>query len=143
LGRLFAQGGWFHYDVARRSVPANSDFHGWYAMTTWSLSGESRRYDPFTASFHGLIPDAPLGKSGLGAWEVAARYSSMDLDSHPGGSGGVAGGIQDIWSVGLNWYPNPTVRFLLDYSNIQVNHASARGAEVSANAIGLRSQIAL
>jgi len=107
-------------------------------MATWSLSGESRPYDPTTASFHGLIPRAPLG-GGFGAWEVAARYSSMNLDS----GGGVAGGIQNIWSVGLNWYPNSTVRFLLDYNNIQVNHANAPGADISAHAIGLRSQIAL
>ena len=91
----------------------------------------------------GLIPDQPLGKGGLGAWEVAARFSSMDLDFMPGGSGAVAGGVQNIWSVGLNWYPNPTVRFLLDYSNIQVNRASAPTTDISANTIALRSQIAL
>jgi len=143
LGRFFAQAGWFHYDVIRRSAVPNPDFHGAYAMATWSLTGESRPYDPETASFHGLVPSAPLGKSGFGAWEVAARYSSMNLDFRPLGAGGVAGGIQNIWSLGLNWYPNPTVRFLLDYSNIQVNHANAPGGDISANAIGLRSQIAL
>jgi phosphate-selective porin OprO/OprP len=145
LGRLFGQGGWFHYDVTRRSAVPDSSFHGWYAMATWSLSGESRPYDATTASFHGLIPDAPLGKGGFGAWEVVARYSGMDLDFMPftgGSAGGVAGGVQNIWSVGLNWYPNQTVRFLLDYSNIQVNHANAPGNDISANAIGLRSQIA-
>jgi len=139
LDRFFAQGGWFHYDITRRLIAPNADFHGWYGMATWSLSGESRPYDLTTASFHGLIPRAPLGGGGFGAWEVAARYSSMNLDS----GGGVAGGIQNIWSVGLNWYPNSTVRFLLDYNNIQVNHANAPGADISAHAIGLRSQIAL
>lgn len=84
-----------------------------------------------------------MGKNGFGAWEVVARYSNMDLDFVPGQIGGVAGGIQNIWSLGLNWYPNATVRFLLDYSNIQVNHANALGNDISANAIGLRSQIAL
>jgi len=145
LGRLFGQGGWFHYDVTRRMAVPSPSFQGWYAMATWSLSGETRPYDPTTASFHGLIPEAPLGKDGFGAWEVAARYSSMDLDFMPsigGGAGGVAGGIQNVWSVGLNWYPNPAVRFMLDYDNIQVNHANAPGNDISANAIGLRSQIA-
>lgn len=146
LGRLFGQGGWFHYDVTRRSAVPNPSFHGWYAMATWSLSGESRPYDPATASFHGLIPSARLGENGFGAWEVAARYSSMDLDFRPelaGSAGGVAGGIQNVWSVGLNWYPNPTVRFLLDYNNIRVSHTNASGNDISANAIALRSQIAL
>jgi len=146
LGRLFGQGGWFHYDVTRRGAVPSPSFHGWYVMATWSLSGETRPYDPTTASFHGPIPEAPLGKIGFGAWEVAARYSSMDLDFMPfiaGSSGGVPGGVQNVWSVGLNWYPNLTVRFMLDYSNIQVNHANAPGNDISANAIGLRSQIAL
>jgi len=35
------------------------------------------------------------------------------------------------------------VRFLLDYSNIQVNRANAPTADISANTIALRSQIAL
>jgi phosphate-selective porin OprO/OprP len=143
LGRLFGQGGWFHYDIARRSAVPNSGFHGWYAMATWSLSGESRPYDPTSASFHGLIPSAPLGKNGFGAWEVAARYSNMNLDFRPGSTGGVAGGVQNIWSIGLNWYPNPTVRFLLDYNNVQVSHANTPANDISANAIALRSQIAL
>lgn len=142
LGRLFGQGGWFHYDIARRSAVPNPDFHGWYAMASWSLSGESRPYDPVTASFHGLLPAAPLGKNGFGAWEVVARYSNMDLDFRPGDAGGVAGGVQNIWSIGLNWYPNSTVRFLLDYNNIHVSHANAPGNDISANAIALRSQIA-
>ena len=142
LGRLFGQGGYFHFDVERRSAVPNPGFQGWYAMATWSLSGETRPYDPVTASFHGLMPDAPLGKNGFGAWEVVARYSNMNLDFMPGQVGGIAGGIQNIWSLGLNWYPNPTVRFLLDYNNIRVSHANAPASDISANAIALRSQIA-
>ena len=137
LGRLFGQGGWFHYNIERRSAAPNPDFQGWYAMATWSLSGESRPYDPDSASFHGLAPAAPLGKSGFGAWELAARYSSTNLDYLPS----VAGGKQTVWSAGLNWYPNQTIRFLLDYDNIRVSHANAQGLNISADAIGLRSQI--
>jgi phosphate-selective porin OprO/OprP len=106
-------------------------------MATWSLSGESRSYDPVTASFHGLTPAAPLGKSGFGAWELVARYSSMSLDYLPGTVGGVAGGKQTVWSAGLNWYPNQTIRFLLDYDNIRVSHGG--GSNISPDAIGLRS----
>lgn len=142
LGRLFGQSGWFHYNIERSSAAPNPDFQGWYAMASWSLSGESRPYDPVTASFHGLAPAAPLGKNGLGAWELVARYSNMDLDYLPGAVGGVAGGKQVVWSAGLNWYPNQTIRFLLDYDNIRVSHGNAPGLDISADAIGLRSQIA-
>jgi len=64
----------------------------------------------------------------------------MNLDYLPGLAGGVAGGKQTVWSAGLNWYPNQTIRFLLDYDNIKVSHGNAPG--ISADAIGLRSQIA-
>ena len=145
LGQLFAQAGWFHYDIERKSALPSPSFRGWYAMATWSLTGESRPYDPVSASFHGLLPATPLGKNGFGALEVAARYSAMDLDYLPGlvsAAGGVTGGVQNVWAVGLNWYPNETLRFMLDYDNIQVNHANAPGNDISANAIALRSQIA-
>jgi phosphate-selective porin OprO/OprP len=145
LGRLFGQGGWFHYDIARRSALPSPAFHGWYAMATWSLSGETRVYDPATASFHGLLPTAPLGEKGFGAWEVAARYSNADLDYLPGTpstAGGVSGGIQNIWSAGLNWYPTQSLRFMLDYDNIHVSHSGMPTADISADAVGLRSQIA-
>ena len=146
FGRLFTQGGWFHYDVARRSALPNPDFQGWYAMATWSLTGESRPYDPASASFHAPVPAAALGQKGFGAWEAAARYSRSNLDYLPGlpaASGGVAGGVQDVWSAGLNWYPNQVIRFMLDYDNIRVTHTGAPAADITANAIGLRSQIAL
>jgi hypothetical protein len=35
------------------------------------------------------------------------------------------------------------IRFALDYENIRVGHVNARATDISANAIGLRSQISL
>ena len=53
------------------------------------------------------------------------------------------GGQQNVWTVGLNWYPNAGIRFALDYDNIQVNHVNAPATDISANAIALRAQISL
>jgi phosphate-selective porin OprO/OprP len=115
-------------------------------MAAVSLTGEPRRYDAGSASFRGLKPVHPLGKDGWGAWEVAARYSNTDLAFDPlagAAAGGVTGGEQNIWSVGLNWYPTAGLRFMLDYDNIQVNHVEAPAGDISASAIALRSQISL
>jgi phosphate-selective porin OprO/OprP len=146
-GGLYGQGGWFHYDIERRTALPNPDFSGWYALATYSLTGESHAYDPTTASFRGLKPTNPLGTpGGFGAWEVKGRYSSTDLDFNPlltAAAGGVAGGKQDIWTVGLNWYPTNGLRFALDYDNISVNHINAPATDISASAIALRSQISL
>lgn len=144
---LYTQGGWYHFDVERRTALPNPDFTGWYALATWSLTGEQRAYDPTTATFRQLRPSKPLGSpGGFGAFELKARWSSTDLDYQPflaAASGGVAGGKQDVWTVGVNWYPTAGIRFALDYDNIQVNHVNAPATDISANAVGLRAQISL
>jgi phosphate-selective porin OprO/OprP len=143
-GPFHVQGGYFHYAIARRLALPDPDFSGWYAFATWSLTGESHLYDPTVAIFRGLRPDHPLGTpGGWGAFELKARFSNLDLEYQPLLAGGVAGGNQNIWTVGMNWIPVPGLRFALDYSNIAVSHAGAPANDISANAIALRSQIAL
>lgn len=146
-GPVFAQGGWFHYEIERRLAVPSPDFSGWYAFLTYSLTGEQHPYDPATASFRNLRPAKPLGTpGGWGAWELTARYSSIDLDYLPfntAATGGIAGGKQDAWLLGVNWYPNNAIKFQLNYENLQVNHVNAPAGDISANIIGLRSQIQL
>ncbi len=144
---FLGQGGWFHYQIDRRTALPSPHFSGWYAALAYSLTGEEHPYDPTTASFRNLRPARPLGTpGGWGAWELAARYSDIDLDFLPfstAATGGIAGGKQDVWTLGVNWYPNNAIKFQLDYSNIQVNHINAAGNDISANAVLLRSQISL
>ena len=55
---------------------------------------------------------------GRGAWEIAARYSYVDLNSGSGADR-IQGGIMDGVTVGLNWYLNTnlTVNFDWVYDN--------------------------
>jgi phosphate-selective porin OprO/OprP len=141
---LFGQGGWFHYDIVRRTALPNPDFAGWYGLLTYTLTGEAHAYDPTTASFRGLRPAHPLDQGGLGAWEVAARFSNIDLDFLPlktAATGGVAGGNQSVWTLGVNWYPTNGLRFALNYYNIRANHVNAPANDISADAVGLRTQV--
>ncbi len=144
-GPLYGQGGWFRYEIDRRIAVPSPHFSGWYAFLTYSLTGEQHPYDPATASFRNLRPAKPLGTpGGWGAWEVLARYSDIDLDFLPSATaatGGIPGGKQDVWTVGLNWYPNSIIKFQLNYENLQVNHVNAPGNDISSSAIALRSQI--
>jgi len=145
--RFYGQGGWFRYEIERRIAVPNPSFTGWYAFLTYSLTGEQHPYDPATASFRNIRPAKPLGApGGWGAWEVAARYSSIDLDFLPfstAATGGIAGGKQDIWTLGVNWYPNNAIKLQLNYDNIKVNHVNAPANDISADAVILRSQISL
>ena len=85
------------------------------------LTGESRGYSTTNAAF-----TSPTPSSAWGAWELAGRYSNVDLDDHSGAFGlatpfgGVRGGQQKIWTAGINWYPNSVLRFALDYQWIDV-----------------------
>jgi phosphate-selective porin OprO/OprP len=59
-------------------------------------------------------------------------------------AGGVRGGVQKITTVGLNWYPNPVFRFLLDYQWVDVDRLNAAGAQIGQDTeiVSLRSQFA-
>jgi phosphate-selective porin OprO/OprP len=142
---FYAQGGWFRYEIERRLAVPNPHFSGWYTFVTYTLTGEQHPYDPTTASFRNIRPAKPLGTpDGWGAWELAARYSSIDLDYLPfatPANGGITGGKQDTWALGVNWYPNNAIKFQFNYENLQVNHVNAPANDISANVVALRSQI--
>src|SRR6185312_5058724 len=145
--RVYGQAGWFRYEVQRRTALPSPHFSGWYGLLTYSLTGEQHPYDPATATFRKLKPAHPLGSAdGWGAWELAGRYSDIDLNFRPftaAGSGGVAGGKQDVLTLGLNWYPNTAIKFEFDYENLKVSHPNATANNISSDAVILRSQISL
>ncbi len=88
------------------------DFAGYYVEASYFLTGEHRNYKRSAASFDRLRPKNNfLGKEGgLGAWQVAARYSHIDLSDS-----GIRGGELDTVAAGLNWYLNPNTRVTWNY----------------------------
>jgi phosphate-selective porin OprO and OprP len=121
-GPLLVQGENFWYDVTRQPTPgkSNPNFSGWYVEGSWVFTGESHKYNMATASYVRPSPDAPVGSGGWGAWEVAGRYSSTDLEYHAGLADAVYGGKQDIISGGLNWYPIDPVKVMFDYEIVSL-----------------------
>jgi phosphate-selective porin OprO/OprP len=127
---FYLQGEHFWFDIARRepaSLP-DPDFAGYYLQGSWILTGESRRYNMATGSFQNPRARMPFSSSGgWGAWELAARYSSMNLDFNEGiagtaaAPGAVRGGDQSVVALGVNWYPNPNLKMMLDYMLIDVD----------------------
>jgi phosphate-selective porin OprO/OprP len=66
-----------------------------------------------------------VSAGGTGAWEAAARLSEINLNS--GGylvtqTGGVPsniqGGRETDLTLGLNWYPDPGIRFMANWVNV-------------------------
>lgn len=150
---FYAAGEWIGIDVDRApSGLGEASFSGWYGQAAWTLTSETRQWDAANGGFRGIRPSKPFdpSKHQWGAWEIAARYSVLDLNDNAGApgaatpAGGVRGGKQTISTVGLNWYPNRTVRFLLDYQWADIDRLNGAGADIGVDfqALSLRSQVA-
>jgi phosphate-selective porin OprO/OprP len=102
----------------------NPRFDGWYVTASWVLTGEARPYDHANGYFGRLEPRAPFcfGKGGAGAWELAARYSWIDLTSQA-----IDGGKFDRWSGALSWYPDRLFRFEFNYGYGRLQRTGATG----------------
>lgn len=138
-------------------------FDGGYVQASYSIGG-NRHYDPTRGAYTGVIPEMPLapGGSGWGALELAVRYTIVNLNSPylttatlgpafsaPGvftrGTTTYGGGKETSYGVGLNWYPNYNMKFMLDYEHVVVDNPqffggpNYRGATI--DWIAARSQI--
>jgi phosphate-selective porin OprO/OprP len=155
---LFWQGEYYHYQVDRQGL-ANARFDGGYGQVSWTLTGETHKYNPQSAAYFRISPNNPfsLKDGGWGAWELAARYSYIDLNSDfqagaalSANPAAIDGGRQYGYTVGVNWYPNELIRFMLDYNHVDYKKLAGSaasglmlGAPVgsSFDAIALRAQI--
>ncbi|HVR28220.1 MAG TPA: porin [Thermoanaerobaculia bacterium] len=110
---------WFasEYIQADTDAPAFGDptFSGAYVQAGFFLTGESRVFKPGDGAFDRNKPKENLGKGG-GAWEIALRYSTIDLTD-----GRIAGGEQDDVTLALNWYLNPVARLMLNLVRADVD----------------------
>jgi phosphate-selective porin OprO/OprP len=110
--------------VGRRTtnVVGDRNFHGGYVTVSYFLTGESQVYDhlygrrgtfyiarPFTNAWAKRKDDGGVSL-GWGAWEVAARYSYLNLNDGP-----IQGGVLSCWTVGLNWYLNSNLKVQFEY----------------------------
>ncbi len=125
---LYLQAEAFWFGMQRHGEePGDPNFAGFYVQGSWILTGEARRFDRSRAAFWFPTPNRKLGAGGLGAWELALRYSVMDLNYRAGSpeefapEGGVRGGRQEIWGAALLWYPRPRVRVMLNYLHVNVD----------------------
>ncbi len=149
-GPLFFQGEYFWFNVERNAFAPlpGLKFQGGYAEATYILTGESRHYNPASASYGGVVPANPfsLTGGGWGAWEIAGRYSTMDLNDRLGTASGVAGGRQTIYTLALNWYVNSNVRLMFDYLHgdvaKQVSPTVFTDAGAKFDAFAMRTQVA-
>jgi phosphate-selective porin OprO/OprP len=154
-GPLILQGEYFWFNIDRTAntgLPPfgapNLNFQGGYVQAGYVLTGETHPYNPATASYAGIKPAHPfsLDGGGWGAWEVAARASTIDLNNQLGTTTGIAGGRQTVYTAALNWYVNGNVRFMLDYLHGNVLKQASPTSTVDTgskfDAVAMRTQFA-
>jgi phosphate-selective porin OprO/OprP len=116
------------------------DTSAWQLAVSYFLTGEEASYRGFTPKSRFSLEDATSG-----AWEVKARVQSLSVDD-----GAFAGGADsfadplvsarqaDSWGVGLNWYLNENVKWLLDYDHTSFDGGAATGDRKDEDAYQLR-----
>lgn len=115
-GPLSFQGEYFHA-FENAGALGNPNFWGFYLFCSYFITGEHRNYGRQSGMFFRLQPkhDFRFRQGGWGAWEVAARFSHVDLNG-----GGIRGGKEANFTAGLNWYLNQKTRFMFNYIRARV-----------------------
>lgn len=127
--RVSPQGYWYwgpfgslwEYGISDQEVGKNGatswiENTAWHARASWLITGE-------TANYKQIVPNKPFdfGGGGWGAWELAVRYASLDVDgkAFTGGYADPTKSVSQIDSItaALNWYLNKNVMWALNYEH--------------------------
>jgi len=123
IGPFSLQSEYTQSNVATKATTSeNYAFSSYYAEVSYFLTGEHRNYKNSYLGFDRVKPKNNFGngEKGLGAWQLALRYSAIDLNSGDPNTTGIQGGeLADI-TAGINWYLNPSTRIMLNYVLAQV-----------------------
>ncbi len=104
-GPWSAQSEYYKVDVSRDNGLPDADFEGYYVFGSYFLGNSgSRTYKK------GSFGRSSINDASKGAWEIAARYSHLDLND-----GDIQGGELDTITLGLNYYPHKHIRFMANY----------------------------
>ena len=136
---FLVQGEYYQIGVTQAKLPdvpaPRLGFNGGYVEGGWVLTEEPHPYDVERAAWGRPKADHPfsLADGGIGAWELAARYSTVSLNSNAvlgiseSVTGGIFGGQQQIAALALSWYPNDWLRFMLQFQYVDLNKLNSAG----------------
>jgi phosphate-selective porin OprO/OprP len=135
------------------AAPQTYMFSGGYVQLSYTLTGENRSYDKRL----GLLDSYYYGRQGLynnawfvrdddghinmnwGAWEIAARYSYVNLNDGEG-LNRIQGGVMNGYTIGLNWYLSNNLKFQFNYVYNQRSDLPPGVIEGSTRGFGTRMQ---
>ncbi|MDX9740889.1 MAG: porin [Gammaproteobacteria bacterium] len=124
-GPFYAQAEYAMASFGGGDAGPDQDVTSWYLMGSWMLTGETKPYNGSNGVFRSVKP-----KKESGAWELTARYDFIENDD-------VNGVEASATTVGINYYINPAMRFMMNYT---MGEDEVTGDET--RQLALRGQIA-
>ncbi len=122
---------------------ASNNLYGGYAYVSYFLTGENRPYNrklgvfdrvrPYENFFRVRTCDDDV-QTGIGAWELAYRFSYIDALDGMTAKG--AGRAADH-TFGVNWYLNPFTRIMFNYIHSQDTYNIATATTVSGGSMDI------
>jgi len=104
-------------------------FNGSYIYASWFITGEQRPYKASKGTYGRIIPI----NASTGAWELAARFSDINLNDDI-----INGGEASNTTIGINWYSTKKTRFSMNFIHVKTNKNNIYG---NPDILQLRAQI--
>lgn len=113
-GPFSLQSEYYYVDIDRDSATlSDPDFSGYYVEGSWFLTDDMRNYSGSKGAYGKIKPGSIVGKGGIGAWQLAMRFSSVDLNDED-----IFGGDAQNFSPGLNGYATNNIRMSANYIKV-------------------------
>jgi phosphate-selective porin OprO/OprP len=107
-----------------RDKPTN---RAWEVTGTFALTGEDESYNSITPRH-----DFDLSSGHWGAFELAARYGELKMDSSIFSENfanlNTSISKENTWGVGINWYLNHNVKLVFDFEQTKYRRGAVNGA---------------
>lgn len=119
-------------------------YSGYYVEALYFLTGEHRAYNRKTGVFDRVVPhenaffargEGQDGRPayGIGAWQLAARFQSLDLNDN-----GFNGGVVQDFTLGVNWFLNPNFKVQANYFWLNRQAAASPVGDGDVQGFGIR-----
>jgi phosphate-selective porin OprO/OprP len=103
FGPTFFQGEYVQSTFEQPHLTQDQDVTTWYVQGSWMLNGGHK---PYKAAV-GVFGSPKVDKNGL--WELTARYDTIENKD-------ILNREASSWLLGLNYYVNPNLRFMFNYT---------------------------
>ena len=135
-GPFSVQAEYFDNETELENGSKGYEWDGYYGQLSYVLTGETRGYKWKGAKFDKIKP-----KGKMGAVELVLRYEDISVDDADEGTVAVNKVDLDRTVIGVNWYVANTVKFMANYSSVNMdNEVNPGGTTEDLDSFQLRAQ---